>query len=172
MNNNAFERHWSKFSSTVKNRLTEKSKVQKITLQYANLILNDTLLMWEDDTEECGLWLKLYVRKVPDKGGLIKNVIENNVRFYEIKERKGISDALKGVIAVLGAIAGFAAAYFLGVPLWAKILLTVLPAVIIFSILSVVQKNKNKANIKADIEDYLSQLDIYKNNILDILIKM
>ena len=172
MNNNVFERCWSKFAITVKKRLIEKSKTQKITLNYANLILNDAILMWEDPSEECGIWLSHYAKSVPDKGGLIKNIITNNVKFYAIKERKDFPEILKILIPVIGAVAGFAISYVLKAPIWGKIVSSIAPAVILFPLMNIIQKNKNASNVKADIKDYLTQLDNYKNSITDVLTKM
>lgn len=171
-NNNAFERCWSKFAVTVKKRLIEKSKTQKITLNYANLILNDALLMWEDSSEECGIWLSHYAKSVPDKGGLIKNIISNNVRFYAIKERKDFPDVLKVLIPIIGAVAGFAVAYVLKAPIWGQIISSIAPALILFPLMNIIQKKKNASNVKSDIKDYLMQLENYKNSIIDVLTKM
>lgn len=164
-----FESLWSDFIALVKGKLITTSSNQKLTTPLANLILADAAASWGSEYEINGKWLSKLKETEPEKAELVREILLNDIKFNEIDTKSELPEYYNYVIPAVGACAGLAISMYLG---WSKIIQavsTVLPAVLLYPAVNTYRSRIGAANAENYIENYIQQLDKYKNSVISIL---
>lgn len=168
-NKEKFVSLWNNFVSHVKGRLMQAAEGQDLTQPLANLILSEISHTWMSEHELNGKWLYKYTEENEKKAALIKEILLNDMRFDEIKQKSIMPGYYTYLIPAIGAVTGYAIGdYFKFNDVW-HIISTAAPAALLVPTIKAYrneQQTKNKGNI---VNLYIEQLTKYKNSIITVL---
>lgn len=158
-----FEKVWDKFKTLFHGKILLAMDKQKIT--YAVILTNfqETLQYWYSDAYEQYRWLNEYRNNNPEKAAQIKDII-NKMELKEITKDSS-PRYVKEAAAIIATIIGFA----LPQTLILRIIAAVLAGGASFFLSKNYDNEIKKQLIDKLLEEYLSQFDIYKKQILDII---
>lgn len=163
-----FERLWDNFIVKLKGKLLNVSMQKELTFSYVKLILDNEIYAWDSDYDEEGRWLKQYMNENPREGQLIKEILLDDMSFTEIEPPKK-ADSLTYIVPVVGAAAGLGLSSIFNANLIVKAISTVAPAAILFPTTKTVLNYFSSYNSQTLIDNYIGQLDKYKNSIISII---
>lgn len=164
-----FEKYWEQFLTRVKGRMMKQAKKQEMTYPLLNLLLSDISLSWDSNVEESGRWLGQYCEKNPQKGGMIRQILLEDMEFSEILGNEKGSDAMNYIVSAAGAATGYCISSALHAGKVAKTISTVVPALLLYPSAKAVGENTKNRNQKEYMEEYISQLEKYKKGVLSVL---
>ena len=164
-----FESLWSDFIALVKGRLLTTANKQTLSTSLANLILADAASSWGSDYEINGRWVKEIREQEPKKAELILEVLLNDLKFSDVRIKGVLPDYCNYLIPTIGAIVGYAASHYWGASKLWQVVSTVAPAVLLYPAVKVYRKNQELSNIENITNQYIEQLEKYKNSIISIL---
>lgn len=164
-----FEKNWEKFTTQLQGQIMTQAQKGVLVHSVLNLILADCVGFWDSKYSEGGRWLDRYETEYPKKADMIRDIFLNDMKFTDEGEKSSDLEALKYIVPVGTAIAGFAVSGFGKAGMLARAACTVVPAAVAYPIAT------NIVNIKSDdakenlIQAYMKQLDKYKLSIESIL---
>lgn len=167
--NKEFENRWNDFITTYKGSMIASVKNQEMTLAVAKALLLEAAMRWESDYDLCGKWLNKLVNDYPQKGKLVKEILLEDMMVEKPSERTDNTNAVRYGIPVGTGLAGIVAATLLSTGT-----ATVVGAAVVGTALGFVISNGKVADMKEKrilgiIDDYVRQLEKYKNSIVSIL---
>lgn len=170
LNNTAgFEKCWIKFTKQLKGKLINQKEKQNFTYSALKLILADAVTVWESKYDECGRWLIDYTKENPEKGELIKQVLLEDIKFTEIKEKKDSSRGVAIAVSAASAAIGFGISTVLNATNIVTAAATMLPAIAAYPAVtatgSAVKAKKEELNIDA----YMNQLEKFRLSIVNVI---
>lgn len=164
-----FEKYWKKFATQLQGQIMTQAQKGMLIHSALNLILADCAGFWDSKYSEGGRWLDKYETEHPKKAGMIRDILLNDMRFTDEGEKSSNYKALKYIIPVGTAIAGYAVSGFGKRDALVRAACTILPAAVAYPITT------NIVGMKADdekeklIQAYMKQLDKYKRSVESIL---
>lgn len=164
-----FESYWDRFTARLSGTLMNESKKQEITYNVASVLLSDSLMAWSLSYDECGAWLLRLKSEDPRKGELVSQIITNDIKFTEIEPKKAFPPSAKAIAPVCGAALGFVISHALGAGVITQIISTLAPAAIIYPATKSAEGVITENNKSAVIDDYMVQLDKYKQSVISVL---
>lgn len=164
-----FEKCWGKFITKLKGRMIKQSEQQQLTYPLLKLTLSDAASCWGSEYEENGRWLMQYSEEEPEKGRLIHRILLENMEFIEIPLQKDMTDMLNYAVPLAGAAAGLGLSHLFRVKAIGQAISTIVPAAVLYPSMKTLGENIKKQESMERIEQYLSQLEPYRQNIIDII---
>jgi hypothetical protein len=163
-----FSEKWSKFQFEFRAKLLQKSKTQPVTLAGANMVLKEAIYKWEDSYDICGSWVKKLRVSNSKKADAVLSVIKS-MRFNNEIRRKEMPDAVLYGVPIAASIltGGVTVAFHIG--LIKEIVAFVAPSAILYPSLRHFKDSHEKEGLNALVNRYDEQLEIYRQNINDIL---
>ena len=164
-----FETYWAAYLRKLEGKIRLHSGTGLPSYTQLNAILRDSALDWSVGDNACGRWLMNLEREAPEKARLIRKILLEDMYFQEEVTVKGMSDTVKVVLPVVGAVAGFGLATVLGQGLIVQAAAAVLPAVVLPGILRSVETTRRNSTTQEAIAKYMQQLELYHTSIRSIL---
>lgn len=164
-----FESLWKDFIALVMGKLMNTVAKQKLSTPLANLILSDAASSWNSDYELNGKWLSNLKEIDPPKAELVREILLNDMRFVEIETKGELPAYYNYVIPAVGAGAGCAISMYLGYGKLVQVASTVIPAVLLYLAVTMFRRRTDEINKEKCVEDYIAQLEKYKNSVMSIL---
>ena len=164
-----FESLWADFIARVKGKLMNTAAKQKLSTSLANLILSDAASSWNSDYDISGKWLSNLRESAPKKAELVWDILLKDMHFDEMDIKGELPIYYNYVIPILGACAGYAVSVYLDYGKWGQVVSTIIPAVLLYPAVNTFRDKMNEVNKEKCIEDYLSQLEKYKNSVISVL---
>lgn len=168
MNIDSFENVWDGFIVKFKGKLLKQSNNGNLNYSEVNLVFKDMVLSWSIKTDIEGKWLMDYAVLNPKKGELIKKILAEDMTIKEIAKTK-IPEFLKYVVPFFGAAAGLGISSVCDASIAVKAISTIAPAVVLYPSANTVLNALKIRNNEKLIEEYISQLDKYKQSIISII---
>jgi hypothetical protein len=165
-----FEMIWNRFETSIKGKLLEKMQTQSITISHANILLKNVSANWFDMYDISGKWLIEYTKENPEKGNKINNILKNELKFSREAKWRIMPKYLKAIILLCGAIAGYILAILTKQnTIRMKLLIIILPLGVLYYLITNYEKQISENSKKIIINNYVKQLNEFKNNINKIL---
>ncbi len=164
-----FESLWSDFVALVKGKLMTTSTKQKLTTPLANLILADAASSWGTEYEINGKWLSKLKETEPEKAELVRDILLNDIKFNDIDTKSDLPDYYNYVIPAVGACAGLAISMYVGCGKLVQAISTITPAVLLYPAVKTFRSSMHTTSQNKNIDNYILQLEKYKNSIVSIL---
>lgn len=167
-----FDKCWKMFVTKLNGQIKKRSQTGMPSYLQMNTILKDCALDWTSNETACGRWLTSLEKETPEKAELIQQILLDDMQFRENPSKKGIPETVKTVVPVAGAIAGLAISHYAGAGVAAQVISTVAPAAVLMPAMKAIDNQVRESNTSKGVQDYLAQLDMYRNSILSILQQM
>ncbi|MGN0245837.1 MAG: hypothetical protein ACI4DK_07715 [Lachnospiraceae bacterium] len=164
-----FESLWADFIALVKGKLINTVAKQKLSTPLANLILSDAASSWNSEYEINGKWLSNLKNVNSKKAELVGEILLDDMRFTEIDTQGELPTYYNYVIPAVGACFGCAISMYLEYSKLVQAASTIIPAVLLYPAVTTFRKRMNETNKDKCIEDYIAQLDKYKNSVISVL---
>lgn len=168
MNINSFENVWNSFIVKFKGKLLSQSNNGNLNYSEVNLVFKDMVLSWSIKTDMEGKWLADYAFSNPEKGELIKKILAEDMTIKKIDKPK-TPEFLKYIVPFVGAAAGLCISSVCDAGIAVKAISTIAPAVVLYPSANTVLNTLKIRNNENLIEEYISQLDKYKQSIISII---
>lgn len=168
MNKEKFLSLWGEFLTRVKGKMMTQANKQTLSYPLARLLLTDELGAWFSDYEASGRWLSTFAKEHPEQAEQVKAVIKG-IHFDELKAVRNAPEYLQYAVPLAGALAGYGIARYFGAGIVTQIASTALPAVLLYPAVKTVMGNKDTNAVQTLINQYIAQLDTYKQQILGLL---
>ena len=165
-----FESLWTDFMALVKGMLINTIAKQKLSTPLANLILSDAASSWNSEYEINGKWLSNLKNVDSKKAELVSEILLNDMRFTEIDIQAELPMYCNYVIPAAGACIGCAISMYLDYSKMVQAASTIIPAVLLYPAVTTFRKRMNETNKDKCIEEYIAQLEKYKNSVISVLI--
>lgn len=165
-----FESLWSDFIALVKGKLINTIAKQKLSTTLANLILSDAASSWNSEYEINGKWLINLKEVDVKKAELVRNILLNDMHFTEIDKQRELPSYYNYVIPAAGACLGCAISMYLDYSKLVQAASTIIPAVLLYPAVIMFRNRMNETNKDKCIEEYIAQLEKYKNSVISVLI--
>lgn len=165
-----FEKLWNGFVDSFKGELITQSKQQILSYPFVKLIFSDKVLSLTSEYTSFGRWLNDIILRNPQKGKLIQEILTKDMLLTEVITEDNISLNVKYIATGSIGILGFVAAKGMGLGMINSAIMTLVPMAIVYPITSsYIKTNKDRAIYKL-IDNYISQLNKYKEAISSILL--
>lgn len=164
-----FESLWADFIALVKGKLISTAAKQKLSTPLANLILSDAASSWNSEYEINGKWLSNFKGVDSKRAELVGDILLNDMRFTEIETKGELPTYYNYVIPAVGAFAGCAISMYLGYGKLVQAASTIIPAVLLYPAVTTFRNRMNEINKDKCVEDYIAQLEKYKNSVISVL---
>ena len=164
-----FESLWTDFIDLVKGKLISTAAKQKLSAPLANLILSDAASSWNSEYEINGKWLTNLKGVDSKKAEIVGEILLNDMCFTEVDTKEELPTYYNYVIPAVGACAGCAISMYLGYGKLVQAASTIIPAVLLYPAVTTFRNRMNETNIDKCIEDYIAQLEKYKNSVTSVL---
>lgn len=164
-----FESLWTDFIILVKGKLINTVAKQKLSTPLANLILSDAVSSWNSEYEINGKWLSNLKGIDSYKAELVGEILLKDMRFTEIDKKKELPTYYNYVIPAVGACVGCVISMYLGYGKLGQAASTIIPAVLLYPAVTTFRNRMNETNKDKCIEDYIEQLEKYKNGVISVL---
>lgn len=164
-----FESLWADFIALVKGKLINTIAKQKLSTSLANLILSDAASSWNSEYEINGKWLSNLKEVDSKKAELVSEILLNDMRFTEVNKQGELPTYYNYVIPAVGACAGCAISMCLGYGKLVQVASTIIPSVLLYPAVTTFRNRINKSNKGKCIEEYIAQLEKYKNSVISVL---
>lgn len=164
-----FVENWERFCTDVRANIREKGRNQQVTISTANAVLKDVKSNWTSPYDATGRWLSEFISQYPKQGDQIKLIITQQLIFRkEIKPTSSNKSATIGVSAVSGFI-GAGIASVMGASTLVRIAALLIPGAVVYQTLNTVGDSKKRDSETRIGIDYTDQLNIYRDEIKEIL---
>lgn len=164
-----FESLWTDFIARVRGKLISTAAKQKLSTPLANLILSYAATSWNSDYEINGKWLSNLKEADPKKAELVNEVLLSDMHFDEMDTKGELPTYYNYVIPAVGACAGCAISMYLDYGKIVQAASTIIPAVLLYPAVNTFRNRMYEANKDKCIEDYIAQLEKYRNSVISIL---
>lgn len=164
-----FESLWTDFIILVKGKLISTASKQKLSTPLANLILSDAASSWNSEYEINGRWLNDLKKNDSPKAELVGDILLNDMHFDEIETKRELPAYFNFVIPVFGACTGCAVSMYLGYGKLVQAASAIIPAVLLYPAVNTYRNRTNETNKDKYIENYITQLEKYKNSVVSVL---
>ncbi len=164
-----FERYWNNFSNRLRGSLMNEAKQQELTYNVASVLLSDAIMAWSLSYDECGAWLLRLKSENPQKGELVSQILQSDIKFTKIEPKKDLHPSVKTIAPVCGAALGFGISHALGAGVWTQIIATLAPAAVIYPATKSAEDVIRENNKSAVVDEYMAQLDKYKQSVILVL---
>lgn len=164
-----FEALWADFLALVRGKLITTANKQNLSTPLANLILSDAASSWGSEYERNGKWLNQFKASEPEKAQLVHDVLLRDMTFADIEEKNDLPDFYNYVIPAAGACLGLAISMYAGCGKLIQAISTIVPAALLYPAVKTYRGNMHDANKEKNINNYMQQLEKYKNSIVSIL---
>lgn len=164
-----FESLWTDFIALVKGKLISTAAKQKLSTPLANLILSDAASSWNSDYEINGRWLSGLKRVDSKKAELVGEILLNDMRFTGMNTKRELPNYYNYIIPTVGACTGCAISMYLDYGKLVQAASTIIPAVLLYPAVTAFRNRMNETNKDKCIEDYIAQLEKYKNSVISVL---
>lgn len=169
---NQFEELWEDYISSFKGSLISQTNNQPMSYHLVKRTLEEATLSWQSEFDRRGRWLMRLEKEYPEKGGVVKDIVRNEISIKEIESSGSNVSVGKYLVPAGLAAAGYFVAKLLAYNTFKTACLVTIPALISIPILNTHLKNKRKSKEEAIIDSYVKQLTKYKSAILDELKKI
>lgn len=166
---NEFNQCWDRFKVNVKAKLMERSEDSPLTLAGANLALKDAVSGWLDEFDILGSMLVKVKREQPDTGKEIERILRYELIFQEESREKSLSDLAAYAVPIAGAVAGGGISMIRKASFLVKVASIVLPAAVLTPVMKQVKQSKDEELDKKLIDQYVRQLEGYRERIVKLL---
>lgn len=164
-----FESLWTNFIALVKGKLISTVAKQRLSTPLANLVLSDAASSWNSEYEINGKWLSNLKAVDTKKAELVREILLNDMHFIEIDTKGELPTYYNYVIPAVGACAGCTISMYLDYGKLLQAASTVIPAVLLYPAVTMFRNRLNEKNMDKCVEDYIAQLDKYKNSVVSVL---
>ena len=164
-----FENLWEIFISKFKGSLTVDFKNQKISYPLLKIALNDAKSSWESRYDEAGVWMANLMEEHPEKGNLVRKILTEDMKFTEFPEKKPLPPYIGSAAGLAGGAAGYFIAQIFTNNWILKGVASAVPFAMIVGAVKVMEKKSASACEQKMINDYIAQLDKYKNSVCSVL---
>lgn len=164
-----FEKCWKKFVTQLQGQIMMQAKKGMLIHSSLNLILADCAGFWDSRHSEGGRWLDKYEAEYPKKAGMVRDILLKDMKFTGEEGNSSKYGALKYIVPVGSAVAGFAVSGGIGACNLVRAACTVVPAAVAYPVTVNIMKMKAEDGKKELIRAYMKQLDKYKLSIESIL---
>lgn len=164
-----FEKCWKKFATRLQGQIMMQVKKGMLIHSSLNLILADCAGFWDSRHSEGGRWLDKYEAEYPEKAGIVRDILLKDMKFTGEEGNPSRYGALKYIVPVGSAVAGFAVSGGIGASGLVRAACTVVPAAVAYPVTLNIMKMKAEDGKKELIRAYMNQLDKYKLSIESIL---
>lgn len=164
-----FEALWADFLALVRGKLITTANKQNLSTPLANLILSDAASSWGSEYELNGKWLNQFKATEPEKAQLIQDVLLRDMMLADIEEKNDLPEFYNYVIPAAGACLGLAISMYSGCGKLIQAISAIAPAALLYPAVKTFRGSMHDANKEKKIDNYMQQLEKYKNSILSIL---
>ena len=164
-----FDKHWELFLTRVKGQIKKRCQGGTPSYAHMNAILKDCSLDWESGDNACGRWLMNLEKEMPEKAGLIRQVLTEDMCFREDATKAGMPGVLKTAVPIAGAVASAAISRFTGATMVHQLLWAAGTAAVLTPVMKTVDQQVRDANTCSSTQAYLAQLEMYRISIESIL---
>lgn len=164
-----FESLWTDFIALVKGKLISTAAKQKLSTPLANLILSDAASSWNSDYEINGRWLSGLKGVDSKKAELVGEILLNDMRFTGMNTKRELPNYYNYIIPTVGACTGCTISMYLDYGKLVQAASTIIPAVLLYPAVTAFRNRMNETNKDKCIEDYIAQLEKYKNSVISVL---
>jgi hypothetical protein len=164
-----FNQCWDRFKVNVKAKLMNRSEEAPLTVAGANLALKDAVTGWLDEFDILGSLLVKVKRDQPDTAKEIERILRFELVFKEESREKSITDLAAYAVPIAGAVAGGGISMIRKANFLVKVASIVLPAAVLTPVMKQVKQNKEQEIDKKLINQYVLQLEGFKEKILKLL---
>lgn len=165
-----FQELWDDFVSSFKGKLLTESAGQGISFVAAKLSLSDAVLTWTSEYTINGRWLYNLIKEEPEKGKLVKEIITKDISITEVKSECSNSDKMKYMIPLGAGVVGYGVAYSIGLATIGTVCATLLPMIVAYPVTATHLSNRRAKEEEKIINDYVNQLNKYKEAVMSALI--
>lgn len=160
-----FNTIWQDFADAFKGALINESRKHKLTYPAVQLIFSEQVASWTSEYEAPGRWLIELSNREPEKGALVRDILLRDMHIEDLGEEGSRSRIWEYAVPLAAAGAGFGAARFLGLnALWTTCA-AVAPAVVLYPVMKRTVGSADTRRDSSQIEDYVRQLDKYRNSV-------
>lgn len=159
---------WEEYITKLKGLLL-RQKNDSLTIDSASSALNEVNASWRSEYDILGRWLTDFTKFDEEKGKEITSIIFEDIKFEEIKVMSNYKHKILDILPWAGAALGFGVSHLFKAGQTIQAVLTILPPALL---LPATKKAKTDFGIQQSrnlIDEYLSQLDKYKNTIISII---
>ena len=164
----SFEKNWEEFLTKLKGQML-RQKDNNLTLDLLSSVLKEVLASWRSEYDILGRWLIDYTKQNEQKGKEISVVIFEDMKFEEVKIADNSNKKMLDILPWAAAAVGFGASYFLKASQVIQAVATILPPAVLIPLTNNVKNEYAIQKKRNQINDYLTQLDKYKNTIISII---
>lgn len=164
-----FECLWEKFIVRLKGKMLRQMAKGALDIGALKLILLDASAGWDSNEEEGGRWLHGYAQEHPEKGELLRNILVEDMRFAEVTYPRVFPQTLEYILPVGGAAVGLGLSSFFQANWKVRAAATVGPGVLLYPAVRAVGEGSREKRRREVMEDYLGQLDKFKESVLSLL---
>lgn len=165
-----FQKLWNQFITKLKGRIIKEDRRQPLDFESFEMILEDTKGCWSSSFEAGGRWLKDLSEKDSEKGKKVKKII-SDMKFHRIPQKKNLWRFLVYLLPLLFGAGGYFVSTLFSSLWYVWVASAVVPAVIMLLSARLLETNiKNNLKKKQQTE-YLNQLNLSFNQIINILEK-
>lgn len=164
-----FKANWGKFVTRLRGQMIAAAKKQKLSYPMLKLMLAEQVGFWDSRYDEGGRWLNEYESANPDKGGMIRKILVEDICFSTEYPKNPHMDILKYAVSFGGGAAGLAISHAMGAGKFAQAVSTVVPAVVAYPVASSLSDSVQDQWKKEMIDFYMDQLEKYKISVEGIL---
>lgn len=165
-----FENVWEKFITRTKGKLKKYSDKRALPYGAAKLILSEMVSLWAIEEDECGRWLYEYTKSDPQKGRAILKILTEEMHFDEVAVQSGMPGVCQYAIPAAGGGLGFGISKLAKWSMPWQAVSTVLPAVLLYPCVKQVGEIQKDNAKKALVQEYIEQLNQYKEAIEYLLL--
>lgn len=164
-----FQELWNDFILSFKGILITESRKQDISFTFVKLSLSDVISTWFSEYTINGRWLYGLIQDEPDKGLLVKEILQKDINLVEIKHNN-IHNSVKYLIPIGAGAVGYGVAQAAHLNLWGTLCASLIPMAIAYPMTARIFSNKREQVQEKVINDYISQLEKYKESIMSVLL--
>lgn len=164
-----FESLWNDFITLVKGKLLTTANTLSLSTPVANLILTEAKSSWGSDCEIYGRWIMNIRRENPEKAELISEILLKDLKFSDICAKSVLPDYCNYLIPTIGAFIGYTVGGALDFSKLWQTVSTIVPAVLLYPAVKSYRNNQQLLNNEYTVNQYIEQLEKYKNSIISIL---
>ncbi len=166
---NEFNQYWDRFKVNVKAKLMSRSEEAPLTVAGANLALKDAVSGWLDEFDILGSLLVKIKHDQPDTAEEIERILRFELVFQEEYRDKSLAELAAYAVPIAGAVAGGGISIVRKAGFFVKVASVVLPAAVLTPVMKQVKQNKEQEIDKKLVEQYVHQLEGFKEKILKLL---
>lgn len=164
-----FEELWNNFVTSFKGSLLGESRKQTLTYPLAKLLLQDAILTWNEDYSINGAWLRQLTKDEPKKAAIVKEILNDDMHLTETDVKQSDDTLVRYGIPIGSGIAGLAISNALSASALVQAASTIGPMAIAIALCHSHIKSKKATTVSLMVDDYVEQLDKYKQAIIATL---